>query len=387
MPGISLDSTDMTVLPEPDVISFARGLPSPDMFPVAQLERAAARAFARHAETALNYGGPGGFPPLREWVAARHGAAADQVVLTPGSCMLLSLLVRELASAEAPVALESPTYDRVRALLRQAQIPVITVAREPNSGLYAQLAGAGSSAKPAFLYVMPTFHNPTGGCLPLAAREELVQLAIHYQLLVVEDDPYGLLRIDGEPQPTLRELLCARGADHLSVYVSSFSKVVAPGLRVGYAVLPRHLVGRIERLALDTYVSPPLWPQAELYEFLADGQLEPQLAHIRALLRERRDALVGKLEERLSGTANWTVPQGGFFLWLQLPPQINTADLLESCQTSGVTFVPGQSFAFNSDADCAARLVFSYLRPSDIAVGADRLLDHILAKLAARAPQ
>jgi DNA-binding transcriptional MocR family regulator len=275
----------------------------------------------------------------------------------------------------------------MRALILQARVPVITVAREPTSGRYAQLAGSGRSAKPTFLYVMPTFHNPTGGCLPLPAREDLVSLAIRHQLLVVEDDPYGLVRIDGEPQPTLRELLCARGASHLSAYVSSFSKTVAPGLRVGYAVLPESLSARIEQLALDTYVSPALWPQAELYEFLADDQLEPQLKRVRALLRERRDCLVGKLEERLSGLANWTVPEGGFFLWLQLPPHVSTIELLKSSRGSGVTFVPGRSFAFDGESDSAARLVFSYLRPTEIAVGAERLLDHIVAKLEATVPR
>jgi 2-aminoadipate transaminase len=377
----------MTVLPEPGVISFARGLPSPEMFPVAELERAAARAFARHAETALNYGGPAGFPPLRELVAERHGASAEQVVITPGSCMLLSLLVRELTSTAAPVAIESPTYDRMRALLRQARVPVITVARDSGSGRYAEASRTWSSAKPAFSYVMPTFHNPTGGCLPLEARKELVDLAIRHQLLLVEDDPYGLLRIDGEPQPTLRELLCAREADHLSVYVSSFSKVVAPGLRVGYAVVPQQLSARIQQQALDTYVSPPLWPQAEMYEFLADDRLEPQLARVRALLRERRDALVARLEERLSGLASWTVPEGGFYLWLQLPARISAVELLESCRSPGVTFVPGASFAFDGNSDSAARLVFSYLRPTDIAVGVDRLTDQIMAKLATAVPQ
>jgi 2-aminoadipate transaminase len=365
----------MSVLPESGMISFARGIPAPEMFPVDELAEAAQRAFARHRATALNYGPPAGFGPLREWIAAEHGAAPGQVVITPGSYMLLTFLARVLLEARGSVVVEVPSYDRANSLLQSSAAKVLPVRRDEAGLDFARLEGyLAAGERPAFCYLMPTFHNPTGATLTLADRERLVDLAIDHQLLLVEDDPYGQLRFDGTAPPSLRSLLLGRGADHLSVFMSSFSKVVAPGLRVGYAVLPEPLEQRVAATALGAYVSPPLWPQAEIYEFLTGGFLPGHLKRIRELLRLRRDALVAELEAGLTGYGvRWSNPQGGYFLWLELPAQLSAAELLADCERAGVTFVPGPGFFADGGGAGSARLCFSFHDVQDITTGAARL--------------
>jgi DNA-binding transcriptional MocR family regulator len=355
------------------MISFARGIPSPDLFPVGELAEASRRAFAKHSDTALNYGPPAGFRPLAERLGDRHGVAPGRVVITPGSYILLTLLVRVLAGV-GPVLVEAPAYDRVNSLLRQegARVNVI-----PHNGHGVDLAALdrhlAAGDVPAFLYVMPTVHNPTGTTMPPPDRERLADLAVRHGLLLVEDDPYGQLRFGGEPVTPLHSLLEARGAGHLAVFASSFSKTVAPGLRVGYGVLPEQLAGPVTEAALETYVSPPMWPQAVVHEFLAAGFLPGHLARVRAMLRERRDALTGALEAGLGGQARWDTPDGGYFLWLELPGGLRSDDLLADCERAGVTFAPGPGFFYDGGGERYARLCFSFPSLADIRAGADRL--------------
>jgi 2-aminoadipate transaminase len=366
----------MSVVPDSGVISFARGIPAPEMFPAEELAEAARRAFRRHSATALNYGPPGGFAPLREWLGDQHSATPGQVVITPGSFLLLVLLASVLLQPSAPVLVEVPSYDRVNSLLRRSGAQVVPIRRSRDGPDFDALERYMlSGERPAFFYVMPNFHNPTGTTLSAAARQRLADLAVRHELLLIEDDPYGLLRFDGTAPPSLRTLLEARHAGRLSVFTSSFSKVIAPGLRVGYGVLPEHLAARVEAAALDTYVSPPLWPQAEVYEFLAAGFLPPQLTRIRELLRLRHDALAERLAEGLdSWSGDWWAADGGYFLWLELPRQMSAAALLADCERTGVSFVPGTGFFVDGSGDNSARLSFSFPSVADIRIGADRLV-------------
>jgi len=358
---------------EPGVISFARGIPSPDLFPARELAEASRRAFAKHSDTALNNGPPAGFQPLAERLGDRHGVAPGRVVITPGSYILLTLLVRVLAGS-GPILVEAPAYDRVNSLLRQEGARVAVIPHNGHGvGLAALERQLAAGDTPAFLYVMPTVHNPTGTTMPPPDRERLADLAVRHGLLLVEDDPYGQLRFGGEPAASLHSLLEARGAGHLAVFASSFSKTVAPGLRVGYGVLPEHLAGPVSEAALETYVSPPMWPQAVVHEFLAAGFLPGHLARARAMLRERRDALTGALEAGLGGQARWETPDGGYFLWLELPGGLRSDDLLAECERAGVMFAPGPGFFYHGGGERYARLCFSFPSLDDIRAGADRL--------------
>jgi DNA-binding transcriptional MocR family regulator len=362
----------MSLLPEANVVSFARGIPSPDVFPIAELAESARRAVEQDGRVALNYGPPGGFEPLREWVAERHGVPPGRVLLLPGSLIGLGLVVGHLLREGGRAVVEAPTYDRILQTLFAVGADVATVDRGED-GVDLDRLRELAAARPAFLYVLPTFHNPTGRTLTLEQREALVALALEHELLVVEDDAYGLLRVEGDTLPTVHELLRAAGGDELAVHSSSFSKSVAPGLRVGYLLLPERLVEPVSSLATQTYVSPPLLPQAQLHHFLAAGHLEPHLATLRSALRGRRDALLETLAAELPDDARWTRPEGGYFLWLELPGAVDTVALGTRARSAGVAFVPGAGFFRDDRGGSAARLSYSYPPVDEIRIGARRL--------------
>jgi DNA-binding transcriptional MocR family regulator len=341
-------------------ISLARGVPAPECLALEELADCARAAIERDGATALNYGPAGGYAPLREWIADRHRVKPERVVLTNGSLQGFRFLA-ELLSPTGTVIVEAPTYDRPLKILAELEAEVICVPldEEPtvNGG--------------AFLYTIPTFQNPTGRTLSPDRRKHLAKLA-KGGLLVLEDDPYGLVRFEGKPDPTVFEL--ARGEN--VVYSSSFSKTVAPGLRVGYFVLPSALAERVVAAATASYITPALLSQATVYEFLRRGSLEPNLEHINGLLRERRDAMVSALERHLP-EATWTVPEGGYFMWVELPPGIAASDL----RAEGVTFVPGSDFFCGPGGENALRLAFSYESPSAIEEGVRRLVSAVRAAI------
>jgi DNA-binding transcriptional MocR family regulator len=364
----------VSVVPPRDVISFARGVPSPDMFPVERLAECARRAIERVGRVALNYGPPAGYGPLREWIAESHGVEPGRVLITPGSLQGLGFVAREVVGRGGSAIVESPTYDRMLTVLSELDATVDHVPRDLEGlDLDRLRAITRADARGRLLYVLPTFHNPTGMTLGVAAREALLDVVLEAGLTVFEDDPYGLLRVEGEAPPSLLSLARDRGADEHVIHASSFSKTVAPGLRVGYLVLPPALVPPLEHLATRTYLSPPLLPQAELHEFLTEGLLDDHLEHVRALVRERRDALLGVLDGELERGASFTRPEGGYFLWLRVPGADLDA-LVEPARAAGVAFVPGSSFHPNGNGGAeTARLSYSYPAPDEIREGARRL--------------
>ena len=371
-----------SVLPEANVISFARGIPSPDMFPLAQLAGSSKRAVENHGRVALNYGQPAGFGPLREWLGEYHGVEPGRVVVLPGSLIGLNFVVEHVVGHGGRAVVEAPTYDRMLHALTALAADVVTVERTADGLDLDRLRDvAAESPRPRLLYVLPTFHNPTSRTLTLEQRHDLVELALEHQLLLFEDDPYGLLRVEGEALPSLHRLLRARGGDDLAVFSSSFSKTVAPGIRVGYLLLPQGLVAPIEARATRAYVSPPLLPQAQLHDFLAAGHLEPHLDFLRVFLRSRRDALLDGLAEHLSERATWTRPDGGYFLWLELPEGIEADELNDRARAAGVAFVPGAGFFHGDRGRNTARLAFSYPSVNEIRIGADRLGKLVRAEL------
>ena len=341
-------------------ISLARGVPAPECLPLAELADCARAAILSDGETVLSYGPGGGYSLLREWIAERHGVEPAQVVITNGSLQGFQF-VAELLAPTGPVLVEAPTYDRPLKILASLGAEVIPV----------PLDEEGTVGSAAFLYTIPTFQNPTGRTLPLDRRKRLAKLA-KGGLLVLEDDPYGLVRFEGKPLPTVFELAGGKNV----VYSSSFSKTVAPGLRVGYLVLPEELAGRVESAAASAYITPALLSQATVYAFLRRGKLAPNLDRVCALLRERRDAMISALERQLP-EARWTVPAGGYFLWLELPGRVRAADL----RPDGVSFVPGTDFFPGRGGESALRLAFSYESPAAIEEGVRRLASAVRAAM------
>ena len=342
-------------------ISFARGVPAPECLALEELADCAHAAIVRDGATALNYGPAGGYAPLREWIADRHRVEPERVVLTNGSLQGFRFLA-ELLSPIGTVIVEAPTYDRPLKILAELEAEVICVPLDEEPAVNGGVA---------FLYTIPTFQNPTGRTLSKDRRKRLAERA-RDGLLVLEDDPYGLVRFEGKPPPTVFEL--ARGEN--VVYSSSFSKTIAPGLRVGYLVLPDALAERVVAAATASYITPALLSQATVYEFLRRGSFEPNLERINGLLRERRDAMVGALERHLP-EATWDVPEGGYFLWVELPDGIKATDL----RAEDVTFVPGSDFFCGPGGESALRLAFSYESPAAIEEGVRRLASAVRAAI------
>jgi 2-aminoadipate transaminase len=359
-------------------ISFARGVPAPECLPVEELADCARAALERDGEAVLNYGAPGGYGPLREWLAARHRVEPGRVVVTNGSLQAFLFLASCLVE-RGPVVVEAPTYDRPLKLLAALGAEIFALPVD-DGGLDVDSLEVllRHGVRPAFLYTIPTFQNPSGRTLSRARRRRLVRLARRHDLLIVEDDPYGLVRFEGKAPPTLFDL--DGGAN--VVYGSSFSKTVAPGLRVGYLVLPNGLAAEIEAEATSTYITPSLLAQATAFEFLRSGCFEGNLARACGLLRARRDAMLGALLRELP-EARWSHPEGGYFLWLELPECARTPDFPARVAAAGVTVVPGTDFFLpGAGGERAARLAYSFATPAEIdegvarlasAVGSDRL--------------
>ena len=351
-----LGSDPVSKLGVVETISLARGIPAPECIPVEELADCARAAIERDGTTVLSYGPVGGYQPLRELLAERHGVEPSRVLVTNGSLQGIAFLADRFAGAR--VLVERPTYDRPLKLLAARGVDVTAVPLDGDGlDLDALEQALDNGPKPAFLYTIPTFQNPSGRTLNTERRERLVQLARERDLLVLEDDPYGLVRFEGEPPPTLFEL---DGGEHV-VYSSSFSKTIAPGLRVGYFVLPQKLDAELEALAVSTYITPVLLGQATVFEFLRRGNLESNLTRVRDLLRLRRDAMLEALEQELPA-ATWSRPEGGYFIWLELPNEVQ--------EVPGVTFVAGTDFG---GAPNTARLAFSYVSPEEIREGIRRL--------------
>jgi 2-aminoadipate transaminase len=347
-----------------DTISFARGVPAPECIPVGELADCARAAVERDGSTVLSYGSAAGYQPLRQWIAERHGVEPQRVLVTNGSLQGLVFLAQRFEGRR--VFVEAPTYDRPLKILAARGIDTTALPLdEEGLDLDALERALETGEKPAFLYTIPTFQNPSGRTLSTGRRHKLVALAREHDLLVIEDDPYGLVRFEGESPPTLFEL---DGGGRV-VYSSSFSKTVAPGLRVGYFVLPEKLEHDLEALAVSTYITPVLIGQATVFEFLRRGRLEPNLERVRALLGARRDTMLEALERQLPA-AQWSRPEGGYFIWLELAADVKAAELLGRAAAAGVTFVPGSDFGGSANS---ARLAFSFVSPEEIEEGVGRL--------------
>jgi DNA-binding transcriptional MocR family regulator len=353
-----------------ETISFARGVPTPEALPVEELADCAKAALERDGAAALSYGGGGGYEPLRRWVAARHDVEPGRVLLTNGSLQgFVFLATHFLATGPRRVGVEAPTYDRPLKILGGLGAELLAIPQD-DQGLDVDALERvlDEGEPPAFLYTIPTFQNPSGRTLPTPRRRRLVELARERDLLVLEDDPYGLVRFQGEPPPTLFEL---DGGERIA-YSSSFSKTIAPGIRVGYLILPDELAGKIEALAVSTYISPGFLSQATVWEFVRRGNFEPNLERVRKLIGARRDAMLAALERDFPAEARWSRPEGGYFLWLDLP--VDGGELLAEATARGVTFVKGSDFfPPGAGGERSARLAYSYVSPNEIEAGIARL--------------
>ncbi len=350
-----------------EMISFARGAPSADILPAEAVREAAARALESDWQRALSYGTGKGHPGLCEWIAELHGVQPDQVMVTNGSMEAAAMLFRNLVSAGDRVIVEQPTYDRTLLLLGQAGAELAPAPLQADGVDVEAVGAACAEGAPKLAHVIPNFHNPAGCTLSEAKRRRLVELAAEHGFVLFEDDPYRLISFE---QPA-GETLLGMDEEGRVLHASSFSKTVSPGVRVGYLVGPAAQIATLSKRAGETYISPNMLAESVVWELCRSGALEQNIEAVNAALAGRRDALVAALREKIP-EAEFVVPAGGYFLWLDLAEDVDTPSLLEQAKQEGVTFVAGPDFMIEGGTS-SLRLSFAPVPAEQIGEGIDRL--------------
>ena len=361
-----------------DVISFARGAPSADILPRELVREAAARALESDWERALSYGTGRGHPELCEWLAEFHGVDASQVMVTNGSLEAGVLLFEHAVEPGDRVIVEQPSYDRTLLLLHRRGATLTGVPLDSdgvNLSYLEETLELGPA--PKLVHLIPTFHNPAGCTLSDSKRHRVVELAADYDLRIFEDDPYAEIYFEAvEAMPTMLSM----DEGGRIIYASSFSKTVSPGVRVGYLVGPAEEIAAIAKRANENYISPNMLAESIVFELCRSGGLARNIDTVRHALRERRDALVASLSERIP-EADFVIPGGGYFLWLTLADDVDCAELLAAAKDEGVAFVPGADFMLEGGAS-SLRLSFASVPVGQVDEGVARIaraLDHIRA--------
>jgi len=353
-----------------DTISFARGAPSADILPVEAVREASAKSLEGDWERALSYGTGIGHPDLCAWVAREfHGIETEQVMFTNGSMEAAALLFRYLIEPGDRVIVEQPSYDRTLLLLGRTGAEIVGVPLASDGLDIAAFEAALEGGPVKLAHVIPNFHNPAGCTLSASKRERLVELAAEHDFWIFEDDPYRLVAFEGtgELPPTM---LSTDSSGHV-IHASSFSKTVSPGVRVGYLAGPAEQIKTLAKRGSEHYISPNMLAESMVLELCRSGALERNIEFVNGALAERRDALVEALREQLP-EAEFVIPGGGYFLWLDLPDDYDTVAALDAAKAEGVAFVAGPDFLLDGGRS-SLRLSFASVPADRIAEGVTRL--------------
>jgi DNA-binding transcriptional MocR family regulator len=352
-----------------ELISFARGAPSADILPVEAVREAAQRALADDWKRALSYGTGVGHPGLCDWVAARHDLSdPSQVMITNGSLEAGAMLFQHLITPGDRVIVEQPSYDRTLLLLERLGAERVGVPLEDDGIDVEELERALDAAPVKLVHVIPNFHNPAGCTMSAAKRERLVQLADEHGFWVFEDDPYRELPFEDPPPPTMMSL----DRSGRVIHSSSFSKTVSPGVRVGYLAGPEEEITKLAKRANEVYISPNMLAESVVWELCRSGALDENIVFVKGALRERRDALVQALTERLP-EARFVVPGGGYFLWLTVGDDVNCEELLAAALQQQVAFIAGCDFMLEGGRS-SMRLSFASVPAAQIDDGVGRIV-------------
>jgi 2-aminoadipate transaminase len=343
----------LKVTEKPGIISFAGGLPSPKTFPIAAFAKACADVLEKDGQAALQYAASEGFPALREWVAKSLPWEVDpaQVLITTGSQQALDLIAKILIDKDSRVLVETPAYLGALQAFTPMEPQYVSVASDAEGVDLDDLKTKAAGAR--FLYVIPNFQNPTGRTMSEARRAVLSAMATELGLPIVEDNPYGDLWFDVPPPLPLT----ARNPEGC-IYMGSFSKTLAPGLRLGFLVAPKVLYPKLLQAKQAADLHTPSFNQRMVAEVLKDGFIDRHVPTIRALYKQQRDAMLAALKAHMPQDVRWNEPDGGMFLWLQLPAYINTLPLLDKAVARNVAFVPGAAFYADNPQHNTLRLSF-----------------------------
>ena len=366
----------------PDVISFAGGLPAPEAFPVEAIREACDFVLTEIGPQALQYFPTEGVIPLRELIcdlSAKQGihVALDNVLITSGSQQALDLLGKIFINRGDHILVESPSYLGALQAFNAYGAEYIAVPFD-DEGMRADALEAALRCSPKFIYIIPTFQNPTGMTMSLARRRRVIELADHYGVPIVEDDPYSKLRYSGEHIPSMLALdsefrgECEEYCGNV-IYMSTFSKTLAPGLRMAWVSAPAEVIRKFVQGKQGSDLHSPTINQFVAYQAAKDGFLDQYIEKIRAIYGERRNVMLAALEEHFPPNVKWTRPEGGMFLWVTLPEGIDARDILEKAVQRKVAFVPGGPFHPNGGGKNTMRLNFSNAAPEMIREGIARL--------------
>jgi 2-aminoadipate transaminase len=344
----------LKVTEKPGIISFAGGLPSPETFPIDAFAAACATVLKNDGKAALQYAASEGFPALREWVANSLPWEVDpaQVLITTGSQQALDLIAKILIDKDSRVLVETPTYLGALQAFTPMEPEFVSVDSDAEGIDISDLAAKAAGAR--FLYVLPNFQNPTGNTMSEARRATLSAEAARLSLPIVEDNPYGDLWFDAPPPAPLT----ARNPEGC-IYMGSFSKTLAPGLRLGFLVAPKALYPKLLQAKQAADLHTPSFNQRMVAEVLKDGFIDRHVPTIRALYKAQRNAMLAALEKNMAGTGiTWNTPDGGMFLWVKLPQGMNAVDLLPKAVERNVAYVPGAAFYCGNAQHNTLRLSF-----------------------------
>ena len=368
---------------EHDLISFAGGLPGADLFPIAEFHAASTRVLYEHGAEALQYSTTEGEPPLREMIArhtARYGISVkpDNVLITSGSQQALDLVGKVFLNPGDHVVVERPTYVGALQAWSGYQAEYITVPLDED-GMQTGELDTALRGGPKFLYALPNFQNPTGVTLSLERRKELIRLADVHGVPILEDDPYGQLRYEGQHLPPLVTLdaeyrgLPGAGYSGNVIYLSTFSKTLAPGLRLGWIIGPPDVIQRLVQAKQGTDLHTSSFTQLLAFEVARSGFLDSHVRNLRRAYIERRDAMLSAMAASFPSSVRWTKPKGGLFVWATLPEGVDAAEVLKRALAEKVAFVPGSAFYADGSGKNTMRLNFTHRPPKEIAEGIARL--------------
>ena len=356
----------LKIAERPGIISLAGGLPSADTFPVQAMREATTAVLRDTPREALQYAASEGFAPLREWVAAELcgqglAVAAEQVIITTGSQQGLDLVGKVLIDPGSTVAVESPTYLGALQAFAPYEPEFLAIDGDDAGPLPEALEKARGAR---FVYLLPNYQNPTGRCVPAARRLALVARALELGLPIVEDNPYGDLWFDEPPPPPL-----SAAAGDAAIYLGSFSKVLAPGLRLGYVVAPKLLYPKLLQAKQAADLHTPGFNQRVVFEVIKNGFLREHVPTIRARYKAQRDAMLAALQAHMPPGCHWKTPVGGMFFWIECPAHIDTAALLPKAVEAGMAYVPGSTFYPHGGHVQTLRLSFVTVPPERITQG------------------
>lgn len=369
---------------QPDIISFAGGLPAPELFPIKEIEAACQRVLETNGARALQYGMTEGEEPLRTYLAETMSrpdlqVEPDNILITNGSQQALDLIGKLFVDTDSCVMTSEPTYLGALQAWNVYEACYVTIPQDDDGILVEEIPRRlAEGYQPRLVYVLPNFHNPAGTTMPLERRLRLVEIAREHDLILVEDDPYGELRFEGEEITHLYRL-----APERTIYLSTFSKTLAPGFRLGAVTAPKAIVRKFVQAKQGADLNTSVFSQLVVADVCRSGLIPRHVQTIRRVYRERRDAMLAAMEEYWPEGCSWTRPHGGLFLWARVPDRLNTTEVLPRAVERKVAYVPGMAFYPGEQGGYnAMRLNFSYAGVPDIQEGIRRLGETFKAELA-----